>query len=641
MKRVAWGLFATEFAVAFVRACVRKNGYPFLLLLLAAVSFNLYAQQPAEHDKPPVIVFDRAQFLQNPSAEPPAAKAPWTVVSLPDSWHLKGRPITNYGWYRLTFEHRGGNHDGNELRQRALYIPRITNNVEIFLNRHSLGMSGRLGPVPQESWNLAQFFYLPTSGFRDGENEILIRLHPQSNYGRPGISAIQLGETEAVRSRYVRRYFIQTTAPQLISWVLGVMAIFSFWIWLRRRTETLGFLFGCMALAAIVRTFHHYLRDLEPWMRTLDVPAVVWLSALQIRVALHFADRQMPRTERGLMSFAISTTIIWYAAGLAGYWQVTAGLIYLVLAVMAPVMILVLIVRLSNELKTENVIMILAMILNSALGIHDFFNFQEALGFDRMYLLPLGLPFIMFAMASMLVRRFVSTLARYEALTADQAVRLDRRQQQLTASYQQLRSADQQRLMAEERQRLMRDMHDGIGSHLMSTLALARMGKLSAQQMTDVLTDSIDELKITIDSLEPVERDLLVVLGNLRYRLEPRLNAAGITLEWAVKDLPPLDYLDPENVRSVLRIVQEAFTNILKHADATHITLATSVNYPKNEVVVRVSDDGKGLNGDERAGRGLENMRSRAEKIKGRVDIGANPSGGTVVELRMPIMLPD
>jgi signal transduction histidine kinase len=305
-----------------------------------------------------------------------------------------------------------------------------------------------------------------------------------------------------------------------------------------------------------------------------------------------------------------------------------------------PAFILLVIVRLNNDLTAENLLMIAAMILNSALGVHDYFNVQEKLGYDRPYLLPMGLPLIMFAMAGLLVRRYVTTLTNYENLNAELASRIDKREQQLAASYEQMRALDQQRATAEERQRLMRDMHDGIGSHLMSTLALARMGKLSSRELTDVLTDCIDELKITIDSLEPVERDLLVVLGNLRYRLEPRLNSAGITLDWAVKDLPPLSYLDPENTRSVLRIVQEAFTNTLKHADAKRITLSTSVNYQNNEVEVRVTDDGKGMSDEMRAGRGLENMRNRAATLGGRVEIHADKGGGTRVDLYLPIISP-
>jgi len=243
----------------------------------------------------------------------------------------------------------------------------------------------------------------------------------------------------------------------------------------------------------------------------------------------------------------------------------------------------------------------------------------------------------------LLVKRFVATLSGYEALNADLARRVAEREAALQSSFEQMRQLDQQRATAEERQRLMRDMHDGIGSHLMSTLALARMGSLSNKDMTEVLADCIDELKLTIDSLEPVESDLLVVLGNLRYRLEPRLNAAGISLEWAVKDLPPLAYLDPENIRSVLRIVQEAFTNTLKHASAKRITISTGIDYASNRVLVRIMDDGVGVGNlaeDQKyCGRGIDNMKRRATKLGGAIEFTAMKGSGTCVNLYLPITL--
>jgi signal transduction histidine kinase len=300
-------------------------------------------------------------------------------------------------------------------------------------------------------------------------------------------------------------------------------------------------------------------------------------------------------------------------------------------------MLAVLTRALTRQMKIENISLLLAVYINYGLAIHDLINHQQLLEFDTLYVLPLGGPLILFAVVILLNRRFVAVLDQHETLNTELAIRVAERERELAISYERLRTLDQQRATAEERQRLMRDMHDGIGSHLMSTLALARIGTLSQHDMQEVIADCIDELKLTIDSLEPVESDLLVVLGNLRYRLEPRLHAAGITLEWAVSDLPPLAYLDPENVRSVLRIVQEAFTNTLKHAHAKRITLSTGIDHANARVFVRVTDDGVGLDGSKPAGRGLDNMKNRAAKLHGAVEFLSLKGGGTCVNLYLPL----
>ena len=69
----------------------------------------------------------------------------------------------------------------------------------------------------------------------------------------------------------------------------------------------------------------------------------------------------------------------------------------------------------------------------------------------------------------------------------------------------------------------MADMHDGIGGQLISKLSLVENGEASKEQVAAALRECIDDLRLAIDSLEPAGDDLLPVLGNLRYRLEPRL----------------------------------------------------------------------------------------------------------------------
>ena len=615
------------------------------LTIAAMAALMLFLPASAQAQPEPlvngILALSDAEFVQIDSLAPPSDAA-WRRVTLPDSWTKTLRPRTIHGWYRLRFEHDLRNAD-----QQALYIPRITNNVEVFLNGSSFAVSGRLSPGPDAAWNRAQYFLVPPSLFRSGNNELLVRLHPDG-YERAGLSTVYLGDAERLNKRYQIRFFVQTAAPQLISGLLGVMAAFSLAIWAKRRNETMFLFFGLMALVAILRLAHYYLRDTPLWLALTAVPALAWLTLLQLQFSLRFAGYEMRRFERALLIFTAAATLVFAVLPFAAPAAYGAAilLLYAALTLSSPILLCVAGYALLRVRSAENSILLAALILNTALGAHDSLAYRELLGFDQPYLLPLGLPMILFAVAALLVKRFVATLGNYEALNAELADRVALREHELQASYQQLRQLDQQRATAEERQRLMRDMHDGIGSHLMSTLALARMGTLSQNDLSEVLADCIDELKMTIDSLEPVESDLLVVLGNLRYRLEPRLNAAGITLEWAVKDLPPLPYLDPENVRSVLRIVQEAFTNALKHAHAKRITLSTGLDTASNRVLVRMTDDGNGnCNGNgtaetKRAGRGIDNMKSRAAKLGGQIEVTALKDGGTCVNLYLPLVLP-
>src|SRR5450830_1817985 len=120
----------------------------------------------------------------------------------------------------------------------------------------------------------------------------------------------------------------------------------------------------------------------------------------------------------------------------------------------------------------------------------------------------------------------------------------------------------------------MQDMHDGLGSSLISALRVVEHGKMSDAEVAQVLRGCIDDLKLAIDSMEVVEADLLLLLATLRFRLAPRLDSVGIRLHWEVQDLPALNWLTPGNSLHILRILQEAFANIIKHAQATEISVA-------------------------------------------------------------------
>jgi signal transduction histidine kinase len=234
-----------------------------------------------------------------------------------------------------------------------------------------------------------------------------------------------------------------------------------------------------------------------------------------------------------------------------------------------------------------------------------------------------------------LLRRFAQSLNESEQLNAELEQRVEQKQVELQANFQRLQQLERDQAIAEERSRIMSDMHDGIGAQLISTLGMAEHGQLSSQEMAAALRECLDDLRLTIDSMEPTDNDLLPALGNFRYRVDPRLKRQGITLDWQVGDVPRLACLTPRNLLHLLRILQEAFTNVLKHAGASLIRVETGLMADEQQVFIRVSDNGAGFSGDHR-GRGLANMRQRAEHIGGVLQI-APGAVGTMLELRLPV----
>jgi signal transduction histidine kinase len=132
--------------------------------------------------------------------------------------------------------------------------------------------------------------------------------------------------------------------------------------------------------------------------------------------------------------------------------------------------------------------------------------------------------------------------------------------------------------------------------------------------------------------------DLLILLATLRFRLEGRLQAAGIALLWDVQSVPSLAWLNPALSLHILRSVQEILTNVLKHARARTIRLTAT--HDEEFVTIEVQDDGIGFDVAQAGpGRGLSHLRQRAATLGARLEIDSR-AGATRVRLRLPLHMP-
>jgi signal transduction histidine kinase len=145
------------------------------------------------------------------------------------------------------------------------------------------------------------------------------------------------------------------------------------------------------------------------------------------------------------------------------------------------------------------------------------------------------------------------------------------------------------------------------------------------------------ELRLAIDSLEPVDGDLGVVLGNVRHRMRETIEESGVRLLWRVGEVPTVDYLTPRAILAIQRIVLEALTNALRHARAGTIEVRTEVDAAEDRLRILVQDDGPGFDlATVRRGRGLVNMAARARAVGATMDV-VSDHDGTRVTLTLPL----
>jgi signal transduction histidine kinase len=176
-----------------------------------------------------------------------------------------------------------------------------------------------------------------------------------------------------------------------------------------------------------------------------------------------------------------------------------------------------------------------------------------------------------------------------------------------------------------------------VGSSLITALAMVERRPMPPQEVAQMLRECLDDLRMVIESMEPAGQDLGLLLGSLRHRLGKRLVLAGLQVDWDVGPLPQLAWLQPTDALQFLRLLQEALTNVIKHAQATQ--LRVGIHHDDKDIVVRVEDNGRGMDVRHRGnGHGLLNMASRARRMGGRLAVDSAPGLGTRVILQLPVV---
>lgn len=245
-------------------------------------------------------------------------------------------------------------------------------------------------------------------------------------------------------------------------------------------------------------------------------------------------------------------------------------------------------------------------------------------------------PFLIVAFAAAFFARNYRLFQSSAQISALLQTQLDERTAELAKAH--ARETELVRLEAHgaERQRILRDMHDGLGSQLMSMLMMAKRGKASQEDIVEGIQSVIDEMRLMIDSMDSVGESLSSALSIFRRRVVPRVEGAGFACDWEMAEDCPLPDFGPRDVLQIFRILQEAVTNALKHSGGDRIAIAVgpgdAAGYPLR---ITIADNGVGLTLPEGRGRGLANMQARARNIDARLDVGS-AGAGTQVTLDLP-----
>lgn len=198
---------------------------------------------------------------------------------------------------------------------------------------------------------------------------------------------------------------------------------------------------------------------------------------------------------------------------------------------------------------------------------------------------------------------------------------------------------ERSKAILEERERIMRDMHDGIGGQLVASLAILEREKDTEMKrnIQTVLTECLNDLRLIIHSLSMQNSVMGSLLADFKYRTSRKLEQLDIDLDWQVASEAETLPIKPQTGLHLLRILQEAFTNILKHSGAANIHFSAAQTGENFQIIIE--DDGYfAPQPDElNQGHGISNMKSRAARLGGQLHIGQKTPGGCQLILTFPL----
>jgi len=568
---------------------------------------------------------------------PPEAAAAWQPVDMPDVRRRPGAAMVSDAqgyemrWYRV---HVPAGHD----EAMALYLPRLVTLSAAVLARTDRGWQLLLDnqQAGREQW--VQPLWLPLPGASARGLELVVALPvPAGSYHT--VSRIWIGPRDVLEKRWLWRVRAQTGLPQAVSLTLAVLGLFALTLWLRRPGEAIYGLFAIGAAAWMVRNLHYYVSlPASPgaldWFWWATHASMGWVLLSALLFALRFASERPRWLERGLAACVLIVSVLSMPLWLRQLDMVVMQ--YVVTACVAALGTGWLAWLAWRERRTELRIMALALAAGMLIGGHDLAVLAGWAWPEHVFLMPFATLIVMISFLHAVQRRYVGAVEQVKAENSQLQEDLDEQVSVLQAQNAQLREAERQQALLLERQRIMADMHDGLGSSLLSALVAMEQGSMSHEQCVEVLRECVDDLRLVIDSLEPVGHDLVSLLATMRYRLGKRLQAGGLKLDWDVQDLPPLAWLEPPDALHVLRLMQEALNNVLKHAQASRVRMVT--RHHGSYVEIRVEDDGAGFDLQTiQHGRGLKSQIKRAQRLGGKLRIDSAPGNGTRLSLRLPV----
>lgn len=589
-------------------------------------------------------------------------------------------PGEGYGTYRLRIVGDRATLDGESL---ALYIPYVRTAHRLFVNGRLVASRGVVGEnraasspaagtevvsiASREPAEMERQVFATADGQSDDLRVIDIVVHVSNFHFRDGGlgRSLALGTEKNIRSLAQRSLAIEI----FLAASLLVIGLYHLGMWAIRPQDRhfLSFALFCLLIA-----FRNAVMDQAPI--TLFLPDISWEVLLKVEyIGYYLGAPMIILFLHHMYPDEYDRRVVWTAMGVGAAFSLFVaatpgsinshalvffhGVTVVILAVIVGGLILA-----ARRRRAGARVILGAGVIVSFIVIHDILFFWGVLGTRG--LVPVSVLGMVGAYSFVLSKKFSDEFEYQRRLMEENADLLR------TINEQIIQIKNSRRLMTEREERTRREvaemLHGSVQSRLLSAQHHLRKS-LNLLQPTQFPPEDGDDLTIALQSLEKAGRQIAAVneeeIRRLSHLLHPMLLRIGLVpalqsladrfSEQLNVELKPIGVLaeDPLHVESIVpetlrlamyRIVEEALTNVVKHAGAQRVIIEVAiVDSSKGKFLSgTVADDGVGMEvhgRDVKGGFGMQMIAARVEEVGGCWSIGENPGGGTRVGVRLPL----
>jgi two-component system, NarL family, sensor histidine kinase UhpB len=521
----------------------------------------------------------------------------------------------------------------------GVFIPRLADNAVLSVNGHRLTPAiGDWGKTPSRTGVAGMFFEVPATNLTLGNNDF--ELFIVRACCRAFVRSVFVGPLPQLRPiASTARWFRVTLTSIIIATSVLIGLVAASLLPLKRGRAFIWSVIACSVTVSVgiyfyIDTGNFFSTQWRTWYGTVFGAVLGYLAFLSLVNAWTNGPPWIYRAV--LITGAVSAIVTGGLLPFQGQEQVlqTSRLFLLPIMIVAIIGVAALLWSYVQTKETGRYWQAGLLLISASAAVVDY---VYALQFrvQPIYFVPFSNLTLMSAIGIALAQRGARLYLDAEAANLTLEARITAKEAELAQSAAALRDQEAQTATQTERARIMRDMHDGMGGQLLSLLIQTRDPGTAREELEQSVEAAIGDLRLLIDSLDSVGDSLDVALAMFRDRITPKMRACGLELGWQNDLMHPTAGHAPSVILNVYRILQEAISNAVRHAQAGRIAISISPSNVDGFIDIRVEDDGHGFADGSIAGRGLANMRRRAGEVGGRLLVESSKDG-TKICLAVP-----